>query len=155
LSAARRIHLHEAPVPATWRATVPHDLDWLPQMSEELLQRRFLQKRGVLRWPATTLCFGATVAAIVGIAPNENGGVDIWSEFSPFADLARIRVARACRERLALFRRAVGSRPVFMEVQLGDARAARFARFLGFAPTDQARFCRVLNVWVEKYQWHF
>jgi hypothetical protein len=140
-----------APDAVHWRATVPHDLDWLPQMSEQLLQIRFHQKCGVLRWPATTLCFGTTVVAVFGFCPNEGGGVDVWSAFSPFASLAPFAVARACRRRLPLLRRAVGDRPVCIEVEMGNRRAARFARFIGFQPAGEARFCRVMNIWVEKY----
>lgn len=141
------------PQPYTWRQSVPQDLDWFPQMSETLLAVRYSQKRGVLIWPATTLCFGSNVIVVVGFAPNDSGGVDLWAEFSPFVSLAGYRVARAMKKRLTTLRQAVGARPVVLEVAFENEVAARFARFLGFRQTGTARFCKVQKLWMEKFVW--
>lgn len=139
--------------PWRWRPTTVHDLDWFPQNSDMLLQVRFLQKRGVLTWPAATLCFGEVVVLVTGATPNDYNGVDLWAEFSPFAATAPFRVARECRKRLQVLTRMLNGRALMMGIEDGNARAAAFAEFLNFRPTGRGLRNPVTKNWMEMWQW--
>lgn len=139
--------------PWRWRSATVHDLDWFPQESERLLLVRYVQKRGVLSWPAMTLVFGDVVALVVGTAPNEDNGVDLWATFSPFAHCAGFAVARACRRQFAAFLKDWGGKPIRITLEHGNARAARFARWLGFRSTGANVFIAQFGASMELWQW--
>lgn len=141
-----------------WRPARASDLDFFPQETHAELLTRFVQKNSLLAWPGVTFFNDdGDLIAVIGCCLPKGGAIEIWGLFQEIDRKTRTgaAIARFCR---AWFPRIAkiaseSKRAIVCWIADSDVAAARFAAWLGFAPTGEHFVEPVTNTNVGVWKW--